>query len=91
MEKKTIRIIMQISLLVVFAVVALGSAEANYPSSSSSSGSYSSPSYSPPPLQRTDFPTQTVCSSCQGRKGYYVFDVWNVCKRCNGTGIEPQR
>jgi len=84
MEKKKIHLILQFSLIVVFAIVALGSAEGNYPSYSGSSSS--SPSYTPPPLEKTDFPsTVQTCPRCHGTGQDPVYHSVK-CLECNGTG-----
>lgn len=54
------------------------------------SSSSTSQSSSETTLEKTDFPTSTQCETCKGKKGWYLFDVWEPCKRCNGTGIEPK-
>lgn len=96
MRKKTL---IQLTLLCLFVVMALGSSSSSYPksssrgySSSSSYGSSSSNSNKPATqnnssFKKTDFPNP--CKSCGGRKGYYLFDTWYPCKRCGGTGQEP--
>jgi len=30
-----------------------------------------------------------VCQACGGKGGAELFDVWNTCKKCNGTGQIP--
>lgn len=94
MSKKTF---LQFGVMVLLVAIAAGSAQSNYPSSSSSNRSY--PEYTCPvptpssssssTIQKMDFP-DPVCQSCKGRKGYYLLDIWYTCRRCSGTGREPK-
>ena len=90
MRKKTL--IIQIAILPLFGLIALGSSSSSNTGRSSYSG-YSSPSYTPSSgssyIQKTDFPDEP-CHTCKGRKGYYLFDQWYACKRCGGSGKEPK-
>lgn len=88
MQKKTF---LQIGVMALFVLLAVSSAQSNYPSSSSSNRSYPSytPSSSSSTIQKTDFP-DPACERCHGRKGYYLLDIWYTCKRCGGTGKEPK-
>ncbi|MDH6303663.1 hypothetical protein M2459_000403 [Parabacteroides sp. PF5-5] len=87
-SKKKIIAIFPIVTFAIFIVAALGCATTsqtsrnNYPSSPTPSSS------APSTLEPTPFP-EVACETCKGRKGYYLFDTWNTCKRCNGTGKEP--
>lgn len=79
--------IVQAGLILLFVLLSLSSASSNnvqrttYPDSTNGgTNSY---------IQKTDFPDEP-CHTCKGRKGYYLFDQWNQCSRCNGTGKEPK-
>lgn len=98
MQKKSF---VQVMIIVVFALMAAGSATtSNSSRSSRSSSTYyrpstqtqtqkQTPTNSPMKIEKTEFP-KPACKTCQGRKGYYLFDIWCPCKRCGGTGLEPE-
>lgn len=83
-------LVIQAGLVLLFILLSLGSASSNNAQKSTYYGSVnnrtnSTNSY----IEKTDFPDEP-CHTCEGRKGYYLFDQWNKCKRCNGTGKEPK-
>lgn len=86
--------VFQVIIISFFCIIALASSSSSstrsssssyYSAPSSSSTSSSSKSY----LQKADFP-DPACSTCQGRKGYYLGNNWVTCNRCGGTGKEPK-
>ena len=77
MEKKKSNFIMQIMSIAFFAIIALGSAQATYPTggnSGSSNDMYSQPA------------KEGECAVCGGR-GYIIRNgVKETCSACGGTG-----
>lgn len=99
MQKKSF---IQIMIIVVFALMAAASTTTSNSRSSQRSSTYYRPSTistptqsqtptsnTPMKIEKTEFP-KPACKTCHGRKGYYLFDIWCPCKRCGGTGLEPE-